>query len=61
MKPNKKKTINYVVTTKGWSGKKVTECETEDEAWKALIDCSFGSLSSVSSPTGKSVTKFIPF
>lgn len=61
MTTNKKKTINYVVTTQGWSGKKVTECETEDEAWKALGDCSFGSLTNVSSPTGKSVSQFVPY
>lgn len=61
MTTDEKKTINYVVTTQGWSGKKVTECETEDEAWKALTDCSFGSLTNVSSPTGKNVNKFIPY
>lgn len=60
MTTNKKKTINYVVVTQGWSGKKVTECETEDEAWKAISNCSFGALVSVSSPTGKSVSQFIP-
>jgi len=61
MTTDKKKTINYVVTTQGWSGKKVTECETEDEAWKALGDCSLGALVNVSSPTGKSVSQFVPF
>lgn len=61
MTTNKNKTINYIVTTKGWAGKKVTECETEDEAWKAIGNCSFGSLVTVSSPTGKSVNQFIPF
>lgn len=55
------KTVNYVVTTQGWSGKKVTKCNTEDEAWKALADCSFGALTNVSSPTGKSVSQFVPF
>lgn len=57
----KKKTINYVVTTQGWSGKKVTECETEAEVWKALGNCSIGALRTVSSPTGKSVSQFTPF
>lgn len=61
MTTNKKKTINYVVTTQGWSGKKVTECETEEQAWKALGDCSFGALTNISSPTGKSVNQFVPF
>lgn len=60
MTTDKEKTVNYVVTTQGWSGKKVTECETEDEAWKAISNCSFGSLVNVSSPTGKSVSQFIP-
>ena len=55
------KTINYIVTTQGWSGKKVTECETEDEARKALGDCSFGALVNVSSPTGKDVRQFVPY
>lgn len=61
MTTEKKKTVQYVVTTQGWSGKKVTECETEDEAWKALSNCSLGSLVNVSSPTGKSVGQFVPF
>jgi len=61
MTSDKKETINYVVSTQGWSGKKVTECETEDEVWKALGDCSFGSLTNVSSPTGKSVSQFVPY
>lgn len=61
MTTDKQKTINYVVTTQGWSGKKVTECETEDEARKALGDCSIGSLVNVTSPTGKSVSQFVPF
>lgn len=61
MTTKKKKIINYVVTTKGWSGKKVTECEAEDEAWEALGNCSFGSLTVVYSPTGKSVSQFIPY
>lgn len=58
---DEKKTINYIVTTQGWSGKKVTECETEDEAWKALSDCSLGALTNVFSPTGKSIRQFVPF
>jgi hypothetical protein len=61
MKIDEKKIINYIVTTQGWSGKKVTECETEDEAWKALGKCSIGSLVYVTSPTGKSVSQFTPF
>lgn len=61
MTSDKLKTINYIVTTKGWSGKKVTECETEVEAWEALHDCSFGALTSVTSPTGKDVNQFVPF
>lgn len=61
MTSNEKKTINYIVTTQGWSGKKVTECETEHEARKALSACSIGALTNVSSPTGKSVSKFTPF
>lgn len=61
MTTSKKKTINYIVTTQGWSGKKVTECETGEQAWKALGDCSFGALTNVSSPTGRSVSQFVPF
>lgn len=61
MTTDKQKTINYVVTTQGWSGKKVTKCETEYEARKALGDCSFGALTDVSSPTGKDVSQFVPF
>lgn len=56
-----KKTVNYVVTTQGWSGKKVTECSTQDEVWEALAECSLGALTNVTSPTGKSVSQFIPF
>ena len=61
MTTDKKKTINYIVTTQGWSGKKVTECKTEDEAWEALRNCSFGALTDVSSPSGKDVSQFVPF
>lgn len=61
MTADKKKTVHYVVTTQGWSGKKVTECETEEQAWEALGDCSFGALTDVSSPTGKDVSHFVPF
>lgn len=61
MATGKKKTVNYTVTTRGWSGKEVTECETEDEAWEALHDCSFGALTNVTSPTGKDVSQFVPF
>ena len=61
MTADKIKTINYIVTTKGWSGKKVTECETEGEAREALGNCSFGALTSVSSPTGKDTSQFVPF
>lgn len=53
--------VNYIVTTQGWSGHKVTECETEDEAWVALGDCSIGALTEVYSPTGMDVSQFIPF
>ena len=56
-----KKIINYIVTTQGWSGKKVTECETEGEARKALSNCSLGSLVNVTSPTGKDVSQFVPY
>ena len=61
MTTDKKKTNTYEVTSQGWSGKKVTECETEDEVWKALGDCSFGALTNVSSPSGKDVSQFVPF
>ena len=56
-----KKQINYIVKTQGWSGIKVTECETVAEARKALGDCSFGALTSVRSPTGKDISQFVPF
>lgn len=61
MTKDEKKQVNYVVTTQGRSGYKVTECESEAEVWKALGDCSFGALKNVSSPTGKSVIQFVPF
>lgn len=61
MTTDKKKTVHYVVTTWGRLGEKVTECETEDEAWEALDDLSFGELKYVSSPTGKDVSQFVPF
>lgn len=53
--------INYIVTTQGWSGKKVTKCNTEEEAWVALGDCSIGALTEVDSPTGKDVSMFVPY
>lgn len=53
--------VNYVVTTQGWSGKKVTECETVEQAWHALGDCSVGAITSVQSPTGKDVRELIEF
>lgn len=53
--------INYIVTTQGWGGKKVTECETIKEVNAALVDCSFGALTEVESPTGLPVDEFIPF
>lgn len=61
MTKDEKKQVNYVVTTQGWSGNKVTECESEADVWKALGDCSFGALTNLSSPTGKNVNKFIPY
>ena len=36
--------VNYIVTTQGFSGKKVTECETKAQVNTALGDCSFGAL-----------------
>ena len=53
--------VNYVVTTKGFSGTKVTYCTTEEQVYKALSNCSIGALASVTSPTGKSVTNFVPY
>ena len=53
--------VNYIVKTQGWSGTKITECETEDEVWAAMSDCSLGALFTVESPTGMSVDQFIPF
>ena len=55
------KIVNYIVTTQGFSGKKITNCETIEEAYTALGDCSMGALTDVSSPTGKSVSEFIPY
>lgn len=55
------KEVNYIVTTQGWSGKKVTPCNTKSEVWVALDDCSLGALTSVSSPTGKTTSDFVPF
>ena len=52
---------NYIVTTQGWSGRKVTECETVDECWDAIGAASFGSLYEVNSPVGLDVSNFIPF
>jgi hypothetical protein len=54
-------TVNYVVKTQDWSGKQVTECETEQQVWNAIGSASFGALYEVSSPTGLSCDKFIPF
>lgn len=53
--------INYIVVTQGWSGKKITECETVAEVWDALGNCSLGALTNVQSPTGKDTTDFILF
>lgn len=53
--------INYIVTTQGFSGRKVTECETKQEVWAAIGNCSFGALTEVYSPTGKDVSEFLPF
>jgi len=55
------KVVNYIVTTEGWSGRKVTKCETPEEVSRALGDCSFGALTMVDSPTGKDVSEFVPF
>jgi hypothetical protein len=52
---------NYIVRTQGFSGIKVTRCETVREAWYAVGDCSFGALYEVWSETGKDCTEFIPF
>lgn len=52
---------NYIVTTQGWSGKDVTECQTEDECWKAIGQASFGALYSVRSPIGLPVGQFVPY
>lgn len=61
MTDNTEKVVNYIVTTQGWSGKKVTECTTKEEVNYALGDCSFGALTDVQSPTGLDVTEWIPF
>lgn len=53
--------VNYIVTTQGFSGRKVTICQTIEEVQEALCDCSLGALTSVSSPIGKDVSKFIPY
>jgi len=58
---NQGKTANYIVTTQGFSGKKITYCETIEEAETALSDCSIGALTDVYSPTGKDVSVFVPF
>jgi hypothetical protein len=54
-------TINYIVRTQGWLGLKITECETAEQAWEALGNCSIGALTEVTSPTGKCCDEFIPF
>ena len=49
---------NYIVTTNGFQGKQVFECDTEKDVWWAIgKDWSY----EVESPTGKDVTDFIPF
>lgn len=53
--------VNYIVETRGFSGIKITECETEKEVWDAIGRASFGALYSVKSPNGKDVSQFIPF
>ena len=53
--------INYIVTTQGFNGKKITECETKKEALEALTDCSIGALTNISSTTNKDISEFIPY
>jgi hypothetical protein len=53
-----KKRVNYVVTF--WHSPTI-ECETISEVSKALGKGKFGEGFSVSSPTGKDVSEFIPF
>ncbi len=57
----KKKVINYIVKTRGFSGEKTTHCLTEKEVWDAIGKASFGALYEVSSPTNKDVDQFIPY
>ena len=54
----KNKEVNYVVSV---SGRSDIDCDTVAEVWRAVGKGSFGSLYSVSSPSGKSVSQFIPF
>lgn len=52
---------NYIVTTRSWKGKEVTECNTIEEAWKAIGNMSFGGIYDVMSPTGLGTDEFVPF
>lgn len=52
---------NYVVKISDWYGKREVKCRTKAEVWEAIDSRSFGGLYEVSSPTGKSISEFIPF
>lgn len=52
---------NYIVTTQGWSGVKVTKCNTPSEVWDAIGRASFGALYEVKSPAGLDTGEFVPF
>lgn len=53
--------VNYIVTTNSFKGTRITECETIKQVDMAIGDMSFGGTYDVSSPTGKSLSEFIPF
>lgn len=57
----KKTDPNYIVVTRSFKGTEVTECETEEEAWNAIGNMSFGGIYSVDSPVGLPTDSFVPF
>jgi hypothetical protein len=52
---------NYVVVTRSFKGVETTECNTVEEAWKAIGNMSFGGIYDVTSPAGLPTDEFVPF
>lgn len=52
---------NYIVTTRDFNGKKITECESKEDVYEAIGSMNMGGMYEVESPTGKDTSEFIPF